>query len=59
MAQQVEKQIIFDIYEFNSGFMIETSTVDSQNSHDSRKKIVQTLEEVEQYIQKEYLDFYL
>lgn len=59
MASTTDKQIIFDVYEFNNGYMVETSTVDQNNSHESRKKIFKTIEEVEQHMQKEYLDFYL
>lgn len=53
------KQIIIDVYEFKDGFLIETSITEPNTSSDSKKKIVRTLQEVEDYMNKCYIDFSL
>jgi hypothetical protein len=54
-----DKQIIFDVYEFQDGFLVEVTVTDNQSSNQSKKKIIKTLEEVEEIMRREYIDFSL
>jgi hypothetical protein len=54
-----DKQLIIDVYEFENGFLTETSVTDPQNSQDSTKRIVKTLDDVVEHMQKQYIDFKL
>lgn len=54
-----EKQIIIDVYEFENGYLTETSITDPNNSQDSKKRIVKTLDDVIHLMEKEYINFSL
>ena len=54
-----DKQLIIDVYEFGNGFLTEVSVSDPQTSNDSKKKIVKTLDDVVELMQREYINFSL
>jgi len=54
-----EKQLIIDVYEFENGFLTETSVTDPKNNQDSNKRIVKTLDDVVELMQREYINFSL